>query len=222
MKTFKAYLNEKVNEDFLYHNTDYFGFANIMEYGALSQTEITDVARGKKRLKRGYVSLTRDKRYYGAPGASNSEVRLVFKKNKLKNRYKMRPKADRSVVYNSKDDLQVTVKGYDARWESEEIVLGPIDTKYIERIEISKDTYKKRLNYIEMWEESLEGIKDRKEKLKQGYFWNQPKKKYVKIEDYPKVSKEMIKKRIDNYEESYEELIRKEQKILSDKRIKIV
>lgn len=219
MISFKQYL-EEVNQQFLYHNTSFVAFQSILNLKKIGVTDNFDTIKGHQSVKRGWVSFSRNKSYKAAPGATDTEVRLVFLYDKLKQRYKNAPYADLMVAKSLRDyDF---VRGHESRWESEERFMGPIDIKYAEYIEILKSVYNARINYIKSWKEGLEELGTQREKLNDGYFWHGVKKSYEKLSDFPKVTKERIEERIDSSEKHYNEMIKEYEKIFSDPRIKIV
>jgi hypothetical protein len=192
-----------------------------MKFGVIARYDLVDIATGKITPKPGYVSFTRDKSYTSAPGSrAGAEVRFIFERDAITNRYKTKPYVDRSVMKNIRDETPLNQ--HEARWESEEIVYGPVSVKYAERIEILKSVYENRMLYLDYWQNSLEKIEEYKEKLNDGLFWHQIKQQYQKIEDYPKLSKQKIKSRIENSETNLKQQIEAEKTLLSDPRIEIV
>lgn len=153
----------------LYHNTDLYSLLGVFRDGHL----------GKPGHR---ISLTRDRRYTNAPGAGGAgpEVRFVFDRNELKQRYKIRPYADLSVATDRTGDT--TVSGYGARWESEESVKGPINLNDVLRIEVLPKTVEKLNQLMLSKQDDIEHGEKRLEQLEKGYFWHQPRQEFVKIE----------------------------------------
>jgi hypothetical protein len=160
---------DEIRKDFLYHNTDLYSLIEMFRDGHLGKS-------GRS------TSLTRDRHYDNAPGSGvvGREVRLVFDRDELKNRYKLKPYADLSVTKDRFGDI--TVKGHEARWESEERVRGPISLNDVLRIEISPKAAKKLAQITKGHQEAIQHGKKRIEMLSKGYFWHNPRHEFVKIE----------------------------------------
>ena len=160
---------DEIRKDFLYHNTDLYSLIEMFRDGHLGKP-------GRS------TSLTRDRHYDNAPGSGvvGREVRLVFDRDELKNRYKLKPYADLSVTKDRFGDT--TVKGHEARWESEERVRGPISLNDVLRIEISPKAAKKLAQITKGHQEAIQHGKKRIEMLSKGYFWHNPRQEFVKIE----------------------------------------
>jgi len=163
-------VEERVGSSNLYHNTDLYSLINIFKDGYIGQDSRT-------------VSLTRNRRYDSAPGAglSGQEVRFVFDRDELQNKYKIKPHADRSVVKNRFDDTRV--KGGEARWESEERVTGKISLNDVERIEVTPKTIAKLENLKESIKKNIDHGLERIKRLKKNEFWHQSRQEWRPIEN---------------------------------------
>lgn len=185
----------------LYHNTNLFALERIFTSGFIG-------------LKN--VSLTRSKSYKYAPGAGldSREVRLVFDRDKLNQRYKLFPHAD-AAVKSSKDKTKL-LTGNEARWESEERTNRPITLKDVEEIQLDPKTKVKIDNKIKHFKHEIAFAKKRLEQLTKGYFWHQTKNEWAKIEN-ERQEKVHHGSRIgiENIIKTYEENIILLQKILS-------
>jgi len=152
----------------LYHNTGLYSLLGVFRDGHL----------GKPGHR---TSLTRDRRYNNAPGGGigGPEVRFVFDRDELRQHYKIKPHADRTVATDRTGDT--TVSGYGARWESEESVSGPISLNDVLRIEVIPKTVEKMEKLLLSAQDSIEFGEHRLEMLEKGYFWHQPRQEFVKI-----------------------------------------
>jgi len=205
MLSFKSYLEERVGEGYLYHNTDTEGAVAIVNSGILGQ--------------RNRVSFTRDKNYNWAPGTRNKpEVRFVFNRTKLKQNTKLIPHADRTVT--SRKDNRRNVQGAEARWESEEIATRPIKIKKsLVRIEILKSAQDRIKSNIENFKGYLNKGKKDIEMAKKGYFWHGLSQEYRKIEN---TRQQDVANRASDREKTYQGYIDEYKKFLSDPRLKVV
>ena len=151
--SFKEYLEEKVGDFLLYHNTGYSGFRGIMEAGRIGTRS------------GGRVSFTRDKSYLFAPGAGSNDgsfpgvyARFVYNRETLVKRKKVTPYADRNVQDPKTGNL---VSGAGARWESEEKVVGPIplDKKHgLVRIDVTPELKEYFELMIKRHEETIDSL----------------------------------------------------------------
>ena len=125
------------SQSLLYHNTSAVALLSILEFGAIARVGDFDTKKGWTSIKKGWVSFTRDSKYKNAPGATSSDVRFVFDYDTIRRGYKTRPHSDGLVV---KDRFTETfVDSYERRWESEELVMGPVWLKHgLDRIEVKK------------------------------------------------------------------------------------
>jgi len=133
----------------LYHWTTMYNGVNIVLMNILAKrVEVFDLYTGVKLKKpiihSGYVSFTRNPRYK-VRGNYDGEICFEVDWDKIKTRYKTRPKADRFTLPASGDKGLQGTKG-----EFEEKVKGPIknlDT-YIKTIWIVPEVMKKIKNYL--------------------------------------------------------------------------
>jgi len=157
---------QEVTQTKLYHNTSLLGLIGMMNSG---------------QIGKGGVSLTRDRHYKHTPGAGHTgqeeRVRLVFDRDEIRSRYKMRPYVDRSVVSGRE-----TLPQHRARWESEERVQGPISFNDVERIELPQKTVNKIHSTIASYQRQIEFAELRLEKLQDGEFWHQQRRQFLPIQ----------------------------------------
>lgn len=202
---FKQFLDERVGDDYLYHNTDTEGAVAVVNSGILG--------------KRNRVSFTRDRNYNWAPGTRNKpEVRFVFNRTKLKQNTKLIPYADRTVT--SRKDNRRNVQGAEARWESEEVATKPVKIKNsLIRIEILKPALDRIKANIKNFQGYIEKNSEAIEMAKKGYFWHGLSQEYRKIENS---RQQDVADRAGINQKTYQGYIDEYEKFISDPRLKIV
>jgi hypothetical protein len=216
MIPFKEFLEERVRENYLYHNTAFYKLLEI-----LKDNQLVSFAG------RFGVSFTRNPRYNISPGTYGpAEVTFVFDREKLRQRRKIRAFADLSVASSSgwKDDE--TVQGPERRWESEERVQSPIELSrengFIEFRVPQKYIDKHILIPIRVREE---GIKDKIEQIdrlkKENVFWNKVLNKWMPVES----DRQKKIHNVASYEASIERQkkeIKEYQRILNHPKLRII
>lgn len=207
-------IDEGVKKQYLYHNTGLIWLPSVLKFGALGKTKDWSPTKGTLSIKKGWISFSRNPRYKAAPGTGKkADVKFVFDRDKLKHRYKIEPVADRTVA----TDMQGRnlVKGKEARWESEEIVLGPVKLKDgLVRIELYPHAKKDLLQTIESFKHNIKHAEERLEMFEKGYFWHQIDKKWKKFEN-DKQRKVHSKERINKARDTYKKSLKKYLNILN-------
>jgi hypothetical protein len=168
---FKDFITEKYLEGSkapLYHWTSWVMFKYILKHSALGVIDKWEPIEGVISLKKGWVSFTRDKNY--RIRGKDSDIRISFDPIILKQKgYKIQPYVDRSVVGNLHDEDRLPQDK--ARWEAEEMVLGPIKLKDgMMKIEVTKERYDEEQKIIKRFEESLKDTQKINDQLEDGTF----------------------------------------------------
>jgi hypothetical protein len=155
----------------LYHWTALSSLFDILKLGALGQVDDWHPIEGAESLKKGWVSFTRDKNYrIRGSGKHGSNIRLSFDFEKLKQKgYKIEPYVDRSVVGNLHDEDPLPQR--DARWEAEEVILGPVKLKDgLIKIEADKDAIDEIKKHIKIFQEYADKAGKTAQELEDGTF----------------------------------------------------
>ena len=210
-------ITEKVNDQYLYHNTSLNATMSIIKLGAIGHGDDYNPMIGYQSLSPGYVSFSRSKKYRSAPGAGRAEVRFVFDYQALKRKYRIEPFADGMVVNGDK-----FLKGGERRWESEEIVWGPVQIKDgLVRIELLATEAKKIEEIIVNTGAAIVRTTQKIKRLDTGDFWHPIRKEWIPITTIQQRKFHSL----ENYQKSIDsdhELIYKYQKLLSHPKVQVV
>lgn len=196
MISFRDFINEKLNDNYLYHLAD--------------KDRMTEILKTDKVL--GKMSLTRNKNLKSVTGTSYKWFQIVFDKDKLRNNYKIVPYADRATGNLSKIQKEMGYTELDfsqENSESEEIVSNVKNiSRYI--VEIRYLNYDDDVETLEYEKENLNNgiisgfldrrissLKKRKELLlnidkKFKFIIQDKKKRNIKLKEELKVIDEII------------------------------